>query len=717
MFRLFKLDSLKLNTLFSILHTFRRLFLDPPPSVTAPDQRRHARFIAAMMLSVFVFGFMVEFVFKPMFGNNFSLNRQYNFSTFSVSGFFTVGSAAVAYCLARTRHFQFGALLFILAFNITVLWIQTKSSGIESFILIPYLAIPILILSVFGGSWVTAVFAIGNTLALAVLYLLQLQSDVFLNFVTFYVLIAVILVLSAKHRDILEKDRQQKLAESEERYKTLSETVFEGITLIRKGCIVSANLGFARIFGYNSNEVETRPLSLFMPDLDLASARAATSLSPGEPSILETFGSQQNGDRIELEIVVNEHSHNGEALQMLAVRDVTERNRIQEALLRAQRLDSIGVMAGGIAHDFNNMLAAISAQVSLAQSKLPRDNGLHTHMEKAIESVRSASDLARQLLVYAGKGEFEKQTLDLNQIVEHTLSLVKDSLPSHVRLSFHKADSPLTIMADSSQIQQVILNLVVNAGQAMQSAGEVTVSTSQTVLNDPLDIARFVSRRQPTPGRYASLIVRDTGEGISPAVRDHIFDPFFTTKKSGTGLGLAATLGVVQAHEGAIALQSEEGKGTEFEVIFPLEDIQILETKQELFASTPQIDKEMPVVLVIDDEEVVRESIVEILELFDYRVLAAREGGEGVECYRQHREEVGLTILDMNMPGMDGEETLNVLQSIDANLKVLMSTGYNGEQTLGHLFREGTVGLLQKPYDLDTLVNTVRQMLNGSLSR
>ncbi len=703
-----------MNTLFSLLYTFRRLFLDPPPSVTAPDQRRHARFIAGMMLFIFVCGFVVEFIFKPMFGNNLVLNKHYDFSTFSVSGFFTVGSAAVAYCFARTRYFQFGALLFILAFDVAILWIQTKSSDIESFILIPYLAIPILILSIFGGSWVTAVFAVGNTLALAILYFLQLQPDVFLNFGTFYVLIAVILVLSAKHRDMLEEDRRQKLAESEERYKTLSETVFEGITLTRKGHIVSANSGFARIFGYNSSEVEKKPLSLFIPDLKPAFAYASTPLSSGEPSILETVGSQQNGDRIELEIVVNEHLHNGEALQMLAVRDVTERNRIQEALLRAQRLDSIGVMAGGIAHDFNNMLAAISAQVSLAQSKLPRDNGLHTHMEKAIESVRSASDLARQLLVYAGKGEFEKQTLDLNQIVEHTLSLVEDSLPSHVRLSFCKADSPLTIMADSSQIQQVILNLVVNAGQAMQSAGEVMVSTSQTVLNDPLDIARFTSRRQPTPGRYASLIVCDTGEGISPAVRDHIFDPFFTTKESGTGLGLAATLGVVQAHEGAIALQSEEGKGTEFEVIFPLEETQILETKQESFASTPQVDTKMPVVLVIDDEEVVRESMVEILELFDYRVLAARDGYEGVEYYRQHREEVDLTILDMNMPGMNGEETLDVLQSIDADLKVLMSTGYNGERTLGHLFREGTVGLLQKPYDLDMLVDTARQMLNGS---
>ena len=706
-----------MNTLFSLLYTLRRLFLDPPPSVTAPDQRRHARFIAAMMLFVFVIGFVVEFVFEPLDTARFITGTLYNFGSYSISGAITVGLAGIAYWLTRTRRFQLGALLFIFAFDVVILGLQLRSSSIESFILIPYLIIPVLVLSIFGSLWITMIFAVSNLLALIVLAFLQLNYEIFEVFSIFYTLVAVILVISAKHRDALEKDRSQKLSESQERYKTLSETVFEGIALVRDNQIIGANLGFANIFGHDGNQIENKPLSLFIPNVDPASALASISLSPGESSVLETKGLQQDGNSIELEIVINKHLHDNETLYMLAVRDVTERNRIQEALLRAQRLDSIGVMAGGIAHDFNNMLAAISAQVSLAQSKLPHDNGLHIHMEKAIESVRSASDLARQLLVYAGKGEFEKQTLDLNQIVEHTLSLVKDSLPSHVRLSFHKADSPLTIMADSSQIQQVILNLVVNAGQAMQSAGEVMVSTSQTALNDPLDIARFTSRRQPTPGRYASLIVCDTGEGISPAVRDHIFDPFFTTKESGTGLGLAATLGVVQAHEGAIALQSEEGKGTEFEVIFPLEDTPILETKQESFASTPQIDKEMPVVLVIDDEEVVRESTVEILELFDYRVLAARDGHEGVECYRQHREEVDLTILDMNMPGMNGEETLDVLQSIDADLKVLMSTGYNGEQTLGHLFREGTVGLLQKPYDLDTLVDTARQMLNGSLSR
>ncbi len=710
-----------MNTLFSILHTFRRLFLDPPPSVTAPDQRRHARFIAAMMLFVFIFGFVVEFVLEPFFGGEVINSSFYDPNTITTSSFITIGFAALAYLLARTRYFRLGALLFIFAFSAIIFWLQISRPGLDSFFLLPYLLVPVVILSIFGGLRITTLFTVGNLVILfVVLNLLNPQYpqlSVNGNVIQFYIFLAIILVISVEHRDTLERDRRRTLVESEERYKTLSETVFEGIALVRNGQIISVNPGFPRIFDYDDNQVEKNSLLLFMPDLNLASPDVNTDAYLGETPLVETTGLRRNGDYIELEVIINEHSQDSERLHMLAVRDVTERNRIQEALLRAQRLDSIGVMAGGIAHDFNNMLAAISAQVSLAQSKLPRDNGLHIHMEKAIESVRSASDLARQLLVYAGKGEFEKQIVDLNQIVEHTLSLVKDSLPSHVRLSFHKADSPLTITADSSQIQQVILNLVVNAGQAMQSAGEVTVSTSQTALNDPLDIARFISRRQPTPGRYASLIVCDTGEGISPAARDHIFDPFFTTKESGTGLGLAATLGVVQAHEGAIALQSEEGKGTEFEVVFPLEDTQILETRQVSFASTPQVDKKMPVVLVIDDEEVVRESTVEILELFDYRVLAARDGHEGVECYRQHREEVDLTILDMNMPGMNGEETLDVLQSIDADLKVLMSTGYNGEQTLGHLFREGTVGLLQKPYDLDTLVDTARQMLNGSLSR
>ena len=453
-----------------------------------------------------------------------------------------------------------------------------------------------------------------------------------------------------------------------------------------------------------------------LPDLDLTQQ---SSTFPEIKNILQAFHKLQ--ETHEPQIIEYHHSTGanirtfearflvGQNTELLIIiRDVTERKQAQEAMHERQKLESIGVLAGGIAHDFNNLLTGMLAQTSLAQVKLPSQSSARSHIEKAVKSAERAADLTRQLLAYAGKGQFQIQPLNINDLIEENVGLLMAVLPKQANLELDLASDLGLINADLGQIQQVIMNLVINAAEAIEEEmGQVLVQTINTDLTADNN-HNFHSENDLPPGHYVCLKVTDTGKGMTQETISHIFDPFFSTKTSGRGLGLSATLGIIRAHSGGLLVESELGKGTTFTILFP--------TSSALFIKEPKRPEQHTTntantVLVIDDEEPVREAITDILSTIGVTVLTAPDGRVGLDLYEENKDVIGLVLVDLQMPVMDGVETIEALTTMNPEIKIVLSSGYSETEVSGRFSGNAPSAFLQKPYDLNRLIQQVQEML------
>jgi two-component system, cell cycle sensor histidine kinase and response regulator CckA len=389
-------------------------------------------------------------------------------------------------------------------------------------------------------------------------------------------------------------------------------------------------------------------------------------------------------------------------------RDITEHKQTEEAVRRTQKLESLGLLAGGVAHDFNNLLVAILGQTSLGLSRLPSDSPARANLEKAVRAAERAADLTRQMLAYSGRGHFQVTTVDLNALILDNLHLFEVAVPKNVRLRSELEPSLPWIDADVGQIQQVVMNLITNAAEAIgERPGTVTVTTGNRVVGGR-DEALWRHTGEPlAPGTYVTLEVEDDGQGMSPAVRERMFDPFFTTKFTGRGLGLAAVLGIVRGHKGGLQVESEAGRGTHFRLVFPRSERSPVSREPALAAALAATGT----VLVIDDEEVVREAVADALESEGIRYRLASDGDSGVALFREHGHDIGLVLLDLSMPGRSGEETFQELRRLDAGIPVLLSSGFAEEEARGRFAPEDLAGFLQKPYRFPTLVAEVKRCL------
>lgn len=390
--------------------------------------------------------------------------------------------------------------------------------------------------------------------------------------------------------------------------------------------------------------------------------------------------------------------------------DITERKRAEEAMRSAQKLESLGVLAGGIAHDFNNLLVAMLSQSSLALAHLPPGEAARPHLEKAIRAATHAAELTRQLLAYSGGGQFHRRPLDLNALIRDNLHLLAVTMPKSVQLRTELAVGLPLIDGDTGQLQQVVMNLLINAGEAIgERAGVVTVKTAKITLGtDAVDWSRHTGEVM-APGPYVLLEVRDTGQGMSAETLSRIFDPFFTTKFTGRGLGLAAVLGIVRGHGGGLHVTSVPGAGTTFRLAFPVSSVQALPAEQPPRESSDTMSD--LTVLVIDDEEPVRVAVADILESEGLTVLTAANGKDGLDVYARHRDRIGVVLLDLSMPGLSGEETFMRLREIDPDVRVLLSSGYNQTEVIRRFGDSGYAGFIQKPYDDVQLLDHLRRFM------
>lgn len=390
--------------------------------------------------------------------------------------------------------------------------------------------------------------------------------------------------------------------------------------------------------------------------------------------------------------------------------EVAERKRTEEAMQQAQKRESLGLMASGIAHDFNNLLVAMLVQTSLAMSQLPPDMPARANIQKAVLAAEQAADLTRQMLAYAGGGQLEFAPVNLNQVIENNVHLFRAAIAKNVLLHTDLAvDLPL-IEADRSQLQQVIMNLILNGAEAIEgNTGHVWLSTGrEIVMSNDAHYWHWTGSELPE-GEYVCLTVRDSGVGMSSEIRSRIFDPFFTTKEDGQGLGLASVLGIVRDHHGGMHVESEPRRGTMFRLLFPMSEQKETAVSPQL--PVPSASKSGQVILVIDDEEPVREAIIDIMELHGVLVLTAVNGQDGIAVFSQHKEQIHLVVLDMSMPGMNGIETLHKLRQVNPEVRVILSSGYSQQQIAPELMVNGRIGFLAKPYDVNTLVNKIWQYL------
>lgn len=399
----------------------------------------------------------------------------------------------------------------------------------------------------------------------------------------------------------------------------------------------------------------------------------------------------------------------GEGEVLAIFRDVTEEKREEAALQETQKLESIGVLAGGIAHDFNNLLTGILAQSSLAQARLPEGHPAHASLQKAVGAARRAADLTRQLLAYAGKGQFEIKAIDINCLVEENSGLFATMMPGTAVLTLDLAGDLAAVEMDEGQLQQVVMNLVINAAEAVrEKGGEVRVTTGHRMLAPDTSGEGWIGNERPAPGPYVSLRVEDDGAGIDPDKVHRIFDPFYSTKAGGRGLGLAATLGIVRTAGGGVKVESVPGQGAAFEIYLPAATAVVPEARP----AAPAPGTLQGGVLIIDDEEPVREAVHDILESVGMRVWAAPDGRAGLEAYQVHQAEIDLVLVDMQMPEMDGEATFWALHHFDPQVRVLLSSGYSAGELSRRFPENGPVTFLQKPYDRRRLLGVIRNALH-----
>lgn len=514
--------------------------------------------------------------------------------------------------------------------------------------------------------------------------------------------------------DVSERRSAEKeLILSQERYKTLVEESFDGIFIQKGSRIVFANRAFCEMMGYAADELRGMEHWLvYDPEFQSLTRERAMARMRGEdvPSRYEVKLKRKDGSTFDGEIRAKVIKIESTLGVQVWVRDVTEirhaeadREKLEDQLRKAQKLEAIGTLAGGIAHDFNNLLMVIMGNISLLIMEAQPEGALHERLKVMEKAAKSGSDLTRQLLGFARGGRYEVRPADLNELVRDTYA-VFGRTRKEIRPHENYAADLWLADVDRGQMEQVLLNLFLNAWQAMPDGGDIYLETKNRLLDD-----RYASLHGGKPGRYVQLTVTDTGEGMDKRILDRIFEPFFTTKERGrgTGLGLAMVYGVIKGHRGIINVYSEKGHGTSFSVYLPASRNQEIIEEQ----STAQIEMGNGTLLLVDDEEMILDVGGSLLESLGYETIRAQGGIKAVEIYSRMHERIDLVILDMIMPDMGGKETFERLRKINPKAKVLLASGYSLNGQAGDILERGCDGFIQKPFTLEGLSRKINSLL------
>lgn len=518
-------------------------------------------------------------------------------------------------------------------------------------------------------------------------------------------------------RDITERKRsEEELKLSEQKYASIFKTLPDmvGITRMADGRFIEVNSGFKRWSGWEPEEVigkSSLDLGLWTPE-----ARAEALAILKREGYLEEYDfimGTKSGEKRNALMYLTPITVNGEPCIYFMARDITDRVQadeqrisLEKQMLHAQKLESLGVLAGGIAHDFNNLLMAIMGNADLALMRLSKESPAVENLHRIEQASARAADLARQMLAYSGKGKFVVEPLDLNKLVEEMWHMLEVSISKKAVLRLNPYHPLPTVEADATQIRQIIMNLVINASEAIgDKSGVIAITTGCLDCSEAYLQGAWLTDSIPE-GVYVYLEIADTGCGMDKLTQEKIFDPFFTTKFTGRGLGMAAVLGIVRGHKGAIMVYSELNKGTTFKILLPASKL-----PAELFNGDTGHDDWHGggIVLLVDDEETVRSIGAEMLKELGFQVITANDGREALDKY-QENPGISIVILDLTMPHMDGDQCFRELRQLDPDVKVIMSSGFSEQEVTQKFAGKGLAGFIQKPYKMSMLKETIQKI-------
>jgi PAS domain S-box-containing protein len=508
---------------------------------------------------------------------------------------------------------------------------------------------------------------------------------------------------------------QRALQQSEARFKSLSENAPVIIfSLDVSGAFDYVNPAWESLLGQSRQEILGRLfVDLVQPENDTDVAALFRQLISGESSVAELNLQivHKNGSQRLFNTSLSANSGmDGRVSGIIGLaKDVTEEQRLQHQLFESQKMEAIGTLAGGIAHDFNNLLMGMQANLSLMRLETAQVGSLQEKIRRIEDQIQNGASLTRQLLGYARKGKYAPTVFDLNVLIREALTVVNRTNKGVV-IAQDLSDQPALIKADQGQIELVLLNLFINAVDAMPDGGELAVATRVIQAAN-----RSGDPKIPGNGPYVQLSIRDTGIGMDQTTQNHIFEPFFTTKEMGrgTGLGLASVYGVVKNHGGSIQVDSALGRGSTFTLMMPA-------AKAESPAcSLPEKNAILPegsgTILIVDDEPLILQYCREMIKSLGFSVLSAQEAEEAIEIYQEHHQDIDIAILDMIMPNMNGIQLLEALQAINPEIKTIITTGYALDSRISKKITEGSHQCLKKPYTRDQLAKSIANLMRSEL--
>jgi PAS domain S-box-containing protein len=526
------------------------------------------------------------------------------------------------------------------------------------------------------------------------------------------------LALMASSIDITERKlAEAALNESEARYRNLFESAGDAILLMSGEKFIDCNQRALELYGCSRDVIVGHSPAEFTPPVqpdgrksnEKATEKINAALN-GDPQLFEWQHKKMNGKLFDAEVSLNMVELSTGAYLQAIVRDITERKELEEQLRQSQKMDAVGVLAGGVAHDFNNMLAGIlgAAEIIKGNKKLNEEDAAYIDM--IIQSSSRAADLTAKLLAFSRKGKLVSTPVDVHSIINDSVMLLEGSIDKKVSLKRNLTADDYMVIGDNSQLQNVLMNLCINASHAMPSGGDITISTRNIHLDE---IYCQASPFDLSPGDFIEIEVHDNGYGIPPENLQKIFEPFFTTKQhgKGTGLGLSAVYGIVKNHHGAVSVYSEPGIGTVFHILLPGSA-----AKADTATDTASIKTGTGNILLVDDEDFIRITAKTMLESMGYTVLLAENGKEGVDLFEKEYKNIDLVILDMVMPVMNGREAYEKMKEIDKDVKAIISSGFSKPDDVDELRKSGLSGFIRKPYFKMELSRMVADIINNQKS-
>jgi two-component system, cell cycle sensor histidine kinase and response regulator CckA len=694
--------------------------LGPHPNITDDRERLGARLFAGLMLVhlglVVVLLLVVNFVWLEMSGQSIWHDKD----AWTILAALAV--IALAYLLLRAGHHRVALPLYIATTVLVPVVAPFVADPNAEVGLIATAFIPVLLASIaysFRGTFlVLALVVAGSAIQLIRADMPARQKGTGFSLVVAVAVAGGVLIAIRRHQSRLEERRLEQVRASEENYKRLFETITDGILLVdRSTRILEVNGTLCRQLGYRREELLGRTAADISGRraVDVEAARARL-LQEGH-LVLETTHRRKDGSTMPVEIAVTATEFRGEAVFLSVVRDLSERRRLEaeaqrlaDQLNQSVKMESIGRLAGGVAHDFNNLLTAILGNADLAAAGLPPDSPEAAFVAQITKAGNSAAALTRQLLAFSRKQLIAPRQVDLNELIAHTRTMLARLIGEDVALTVDADAALWPVRADASLIEQVLVNLAVNARDAMPHGGALRIRTANVAVPD----TRTGTDPAIQPGEYATITVADTGTGMPPEVKARIFEPFFTTKPKGrgTGLGLATTYGAVKQSGGHIVVDSEPGRGTTFQVFLPR-----MTEPASADAAAPgaqSIPRGAEAVLVVEDDAEVRALAAHILESLGYRVVQAASGEDALAIARARHDSIDLLLTDVVMPGLNGRQVADLITSIHPQCRVLYTSGYTDDAIVRHGVLDDGIAFVAKPYTPLVLGRKVREVLDGS---